>query len=109
MAPTVEYPTIKFVSYPVNVDGTRTGAQPILRHFPGCGHFGGGDGILLGTPELATQKQMETLLACKTCMGSRGLSSRNALSVTKESRTGAVCPTCNQQMTLTGTCDRCSD
>jgi len=62
---------------------------------------------MLGTPELATAKQMETLVACKTCMGSRGLSTRGAGSVKTESRTGDVCPTCSQQMPLTGTCDRC--
>jgi hypothetical protein len=108
LAHTVEYPSIKFVSYPVHLDGTRTGAQPRMRHFPGCGHFDGGDGTILGTPELATAKQMQTLLACKTCMGSRGLSSRGAGPVSKESRTGAVCLTCNQLMPLTGTCDNCA-
>jgi hypothetical protein len=62
---------------------------------------------MLGAPELATEKQMETLLACKTCMGSRGLSTRGAGPVKSESRTGAVCPSCSQLMPLTGTCDRC--
>jgi ssDNA-binding Zn-finger/Zn-ribbon topoisomerase 1 len=106
--PAVEYPAIKFVSYPVHLDGTRTGAQPSMRHFPGCGHFDSGDGAILGIPELATEKQMQTLVVCKSCMGSRGLSTRGAASVTKESRIGAVCPTCSQQMPLTGTCDRCA-
>jgi ssDNA-binding Zn-finger/Zn-ribbon topoisomerase 1 len=107
MARTVEYPSIKFVSYPVHLDGTKTGAQPRMRHFPGCSHFDGGDGTIPGTPELATKKQMETLNVCKTCMGSRGLSTRGAGSLKTESRTGVVCPTCSQQMPLTGTCDRC--
>jgi hypothetical protein len=108
LARTVEYPNIKFVSYPVHLDGTRTGAQPRMRHFPGCGHFDWGDGTILGTPELATAEQMQVLLACKSCMGSRGLSSRDAGSVAKEGRTGAVCPSCNQLMPLTGTCDNCA-
>jgi hypothetical protein len=108
LARTVEYPNIKFVSYPVHLDGTRTGAQPRMRHFPGCGHFDWGDGTILGTPELATEEQMQILLACKSCMGSRGLSSRDAGSVANESRTGAVCLTCNQLMPLTGTCDNCA-
>lgn len=107
MARTIEYPSIKFVSYPVDLDGTKTGAQPRMRHNPGCSHFDWGDGTTLGTPELATKKQMETLVACKTCTGSRGLSTRGAETAKTESRTGEVCPTCNQLMPLTRTCDRC--
>jgi hypothetical protein len=48
------YPQIRYVVYPVHRDGTLTGAQPRLRHDPGCGHFDWGDGVALGTPVLAT-------------------------------------------------------
>ena len=30
-----------------------------------------GDGTILGTPELATEEQMQILRACKTCIGTR--------------------------------------
>jgi hypothetical protein len=49
-----EYPEIRYVVYPVHRDGMLTGAQPRLRHDPGCGHFDWGDGVALGTPVLAT-------------------------------------------------------
>jgi hypothetical protein len=108
MASTIEHPGIRFVSYPVHLDGTRTGAQPRKRHNPGCGHYDWEDGTIPGTPEPATGKQMETLPACKACIGSRGLSSRDSRSAAKEGRTGEVCSTCYQLMPLTGTCDNCA-
>jgi hypothetical protein len=61
----MEYPDIRYVVYPVHRDGTLTGAEPRLRHYPGCGHFDWGDYTLLGTPVLATDDQMRTLKACK--------------------------------------------
>ncbi len=54
MAEEVEHPDIRYVVYPVHLDGTLTGAEPRLRHDPDCGHFEWGDGTILGTPVLAT-------------------------------------------------------
>src|ERR1700733_3050334 len=98
MAGVVENPDIRYVVYPVHRDGTLTGAQPRLRHDPGCSHFDWGDGTLLGTPVLATDEQM-----------SRGESPRDGRRSVRERRTGGLCPTCNQMMPLTGVCDNCAD
>jgi hypothetical protein len=43
-----------------------------MRHDPGCGHFKWPGGILLGTPVLATEEQMRSLKACKSCIESLG-------------------------------------
>jgi hypothetical protein len=67
-----------------------------------------GDGTILGTPQLATEVQMQTLRACKTCIGTRGNSSTDARHDLKDGRTGRLCPTSNQMMPLTGVCDNCS-
>jgi hypothetical protein len=107
MAGTVEHPDIRYVVYPVHRDGTLTGAKPRLRHDPGCSHFDWGDGTLLGTPVLATEEQMRTLEACKTCIESRGESSRDARQSVRDGRIGGLCPSCNQVMPLTGICDNC--
>jgi hypothetical protein len=104
----VEHPGIRYVVYPVHLDGTLTGAQPRLRHDPGCSHFDWGDGTLLGTPVLATEEQMRSLSACKTCIESRGESRRGGGQVVREGRTGGVCPVCSQVMPLTGFCDNCA-
>jgi hypothetical protein len=61
-----------------------------------------GDGTILGTPQLATEVQMQTLRACKTCIGTRGNSSTDARHDLKDGRTGRLCPTSNQMMPLTG-------
>ena len=71
VAGTVEHPDIRYVVYPVHLDGSRTGAKPRLRHDPDCSHFEWRDGTILGTPELATEEQMHTLRACKTCIAAR--------------------------------------
>jgi len=104
----VEHPDIRYVVYPVHLDGTRTGAEPRLRHDPDCSHFEWRDGTVLGTPELATEEQMQTLRACKTCVETRGESSRSGLDSVKEGRLGDVCPACSQVMPLTGICDNCA-
>ena len=104
-----EHPEIRYVVYPVHRDGTPTGAQPRLRHDSVCSHFDGGDGVLLGTPKLATEEQMRSLSACKTCIASRGESPGGGGQVLPEGRTGGVCPVCNQVMPLTGVCDNCAD
>lgn len=74
MTAEVEHPDIKFVVYPVHLDGTLIGTQPRRRHYPDCGHFEWRDGRRLGTPVPATDDQMHTLKACKTCIASRGKS-----------------------------------
>lgn len=71
MVGTVEHPDIRYVVYPVHLDGTPTGARPRLRHDPACSHFEWGDGTVLGTPQPATEEQMQTLRACKTCIETR--------------------------------------
>jgi hypothetical protein len=109
VAGTVEHPDIRYVVYPVHLDGTRTGARPRLRHDPDCSHFEWGDGTtILGTPELATVEQMQSLRACKTCIATRGESRKDARHGMRDGRTGEVCPTCNQVMPLTGACDNCA-
>jgi hypothetical protein len=103
----VEHPDIRYVVYPVHRGGTLTGAQPRLRHDAGCGHFDWGDGILLGTPVLATEEQMRSLSACKTCIESRGESPVSGGQGVREGRAGGVCPVCSQVMPLTGVCGNC--
>jgi hypothetical protein len=107
MAGTVEHPDIRYVVYPVHLDGTRTGAKPRLRHDSDCSHFEWRDGTILGTPELVTEEQMRTLRACKTCITTHGGSPADTRERMKDGRTGEVCPTCSQVMPLTGICDNC--
>jgi hypothetical protein len=71
MASEVEHPDIRYVVYPVHLDGTPTGADPRLRHHPDCSHFEWRDGTVLGSPQQATDEQMQTLRACKTCIETR--------------------------------------
>jgi hypothetical protein len=71
MPEAVEHPDIMHVVYPVHMDGTLTGAKPRMRHDPDCGHFKWGDHTL-GTTVLATDQQMQTLKACKSCINRRG-------------------------------------
>jgi hypothetical protein len=108
MAAVVEHPDVRYVVYPVHVNGVPTGAQPRLRHDPDCSHFEYRDGTVLGTPQLATEEQMQTLRACKTCVETRGGSRGGGRHDTKDSKTGGLCPTCNQTMSLTGVCDNCA-
>ncbi len=109
MASKVEHPDIRYVVYPVHLDGTPTGAKPRLRHDPDCSHFEWGDGTRLGTPQLATEEQMQTLRACKTCIETRrGQGGSSSPRDGKDGRTGGMCPTCHQSMPLTGICDNCA-
>jgi hypothetical protein len=108
VAGTAEHPDIRYVVYPVHLDGSRTGAKPRLRHDPDCSHFEWRDGTILGTPELATKEQLHTLRACKTCIAARAESPEDARSSMNDGRIGEVCPTCNQAMSLTGVCDNCN-
>ncbi|MGI8451397.1 MAG: hypothetical protein ACR2MP_30275 [Streptosporangiaceae bacterium] len=108
MAGTVEHPDIRYVVHPVHLDGTTTGAKPRLRHDPDCTHFEWGDGTVLGTPQLATEEQMQTLRACKTCIEARLGPQGGDRHDGKNGRTGELCPTCNQTMSLTGVCDNCA-
>jgi len=95
MAGTTEHPDIRYVVYPLHLDGTRTGAKPRLRHDPDCSHFEWRDGTILDTPELATEEQMRTLRACKTCIATRDESRGDARDRMTDGRTGGVCPTCS--------------
>lgn len=106
MTEAVEHPDIRYVVSPVHLDGTLTGAKPRLRHDPDCSHFEWGDGTILGTPVLATDEQMRTLRACKSCIDRREWRGDTRQSV-QEGRPGRLCPTCNQVMPLTGICDNC--
>jgi hypothetical protein len=108
MAGMVEHPDIRYVVYPVHLDGTPTGAKPRLRHDPDCGYFEWGDCTVLGTPQLATEEQMQTLRACKTCIETRRGPRSGSPHDGKDGRTGRLCPTCNQTMPLTGICDNCA-
>jgi hypothetical protein len=108
MAGLVEHPDIRYVVYPMHVDGTPTRAKPRLRHDPDCSHFEWGDGTVLGTPQLATEEQMQTLPACKTCVEPRHGPRDDSRHDGKDSRTGRLCPTCYRTTPLTGICDNCS-
>jgi hypothetical protein len=108
MAGAVEYPDIRYEVYPVHLDGTLTGAKPRLRHDPDCSHFEWGDSTVLGTPQLATEEQMQTLRACRTCIATHRRLRGSSRQQEKDGRTGALCPTCNQTMSLTGVCDNCA-
>lgn len=103
----VEHPDIRHVVYPVHMDGTLTGAQPRLRHYPDCTHFEWRDGLRLGTPIPATDEQMRTLRACQSCVSSRGGSSGSSQATARDTRTREVCPTCCEVLPLTGRCDNC--
>jgi hypothetical protein len=109
MASEVEHPDIRYVVYPVHLDGTPTGAVARVRHDPDCSHFEWGDGTVLGTPLLASDEQMQTLRACKTCIDTRhGRRGSGGLGAGRDGPTGEICPACFQTMPLTGTCDNCS-
>ena len=108
MAGEVEHPDIRYVVYPVHLDGTPTGAEPRLRHDPDCSHFEWGDGAILGAPQLATEEQMQTLRACKTCIGARGGMRGGGRQDMTDGRTGGLCPTCYQTMPVTGICGSCA-
>ena len=108
MAAAIEHPDVRYVVYPVHLDGTPIGAAPRLRHDPDCSHFEWGDGTVLGTPQLATEEQMQTLRACKTCIETRRGPRDGSRHDGRDGRTGALCPTCNQTMSLTGICDNCA-
>lgn len=108
MADQGEHPDVRYVVYPVHLDGRPTGDPPRLRHDPDCGHFEWGDGTRLGEPVLATEDQMRTLRACKSCLERRGVVAGSSRQGARDGRTGALCPTCYQEMALTGVCDNCS-
>jgi hypothetical protein len=107
MAEAVDHPDIRYVVFPVHRDGTLTGAKPRLRHDPDCSHFEWGDGTILGSPLLATEEQMRTLKACKSCIERRRESRGHAGQRVMNGRPGRLCPTCNQVMPLTGMCENC--
>lgn len=71
MSAQIDYPDIRYVSDPVRFDGTLTGRPPRKRHYEDCGHFKMRGGIVLGTRVLATDEQMRTLEACRTCVRRR--------------------------------------
>lgn len=91
----------------MHIDGTLSGDPPTARHYRDCGggHFTWtGRSEPLGEPVPATEEQMRTLPACKNCIGRGEGADVNS---TRESRHGKICPTCQQQMPLTGICDFC--
>lgn len=104
-----DYPDIRYVVYPTRRDGTLIGTKPRMRHDLECGggHFEWGDGVLLGTPVLATDEQLRTLPACQHCAdrrdGLKGNPSRRS-----EGRLGDICASCHQVMPVTGVCDNCA-
>jgi hypothetical protein len=108
MVDAVEHPGIRYVVYLVHLNGVPIGVQPRLRHDPDCSHFEWRDGTALGTPQLATEEQMRTPRACKTCMETRRSSHGGRHHDMEDGKTGGLCPACNQTMPLTGVCDNCS-
>jgi hypothetical protein len=71
MSTGLEYPDIRYVVYPIRLDGTLSGKPPRKRHDPECSHYNFRGGRRLGTPVLATEEQMRTLEACTTCINKR--------------------------------------
>ena len=71
VAQEVEYPQIRYVVPPTRMDGIPTGQAPRMRHDLGCQHFEWPDGTALGEPKLATEEQMHSLRACKSCVKRR--------------------------------------
>jgi hypothetical protein len=104
----VEHPDIRYVVYPVHLDGTLTGELPRMRHDLDCGHFEFRGGVRLGTPVLANEEQMRTLKACNSCVNRRSGSLRVGSPDRVSAKVGQLCPTCHQAMPLTGLCDNCS-
>ena len=100
------FPDIRYVVPPSRMDGTPTGEAPRMRHDPDCGHFKWPDGTMLGVPKLATEEQMRSLPACKSCIERLGSSetSRSAHS----GRYGEQCSSCGMTLPLTGVCDDCA-
>jgi hypothetical protein len=106
----IEHPDIRYVSYPVRIDGTRTGAPPRYRHYAECGggHFDMGGGEVVGTPEPATEEQMLKLPACSDCVNKKkARSSYRRASDYELVRGERLCPTCHQVMPITAVCDNC--
>ncbi len=68
MTSPVEHPDIQYVIAPRHLDGTPAGTKPRMRHHADCSHFDMRGGVRLGSPVLATDEQMRTLRACKTCI-----------------------------------------
>lgn len=103
----ISHPEIKYVVPPVDMNGVVTGEAPRRRHDLDCGHFKFDDGTVLGTPQLATQKQMRDLPPCKDCVSR--MSSPDGVSRTRGSTgpTGPLCPTCFVATPLNGKCDTC--
>lgn len=102
-----EHPDIRYVVYPVHMDGTPTGKPPRMRHDPDCGHFDWGTGEILGTPRPATPEQMTSLGACDSCVARRSSTRTSHYLRQAEGKLGGICPSCRQTMPLTGICDNC--
>lgn len=105
MSEEIDHPQIRYVVPPTRLDGTPTGQAPRMRHDPDCGHFVWEDGERLGEPVSATDEQMRTLPACKSCIQRRGESQRQWLH--PRGAYGGPCPTCGLTLPLTGICDNC--
>jgi len=71
MSSPVDHPDIRYVIPPTHLDGTPIGIKPRKRHHADCGHFKWPGGIVLGTPVLATEEQMQALRPCKSCIARR--------------------------------------
>lgn len=109
MTAELDHPEIRYVVYPVHLDGTLTGEQPRMRHDLDCGHFEFRGGVRLGTPVPATDEQMRTLKACTSCINKRFDSGRiDSAGYSSIQRVGDLCSICHQTMPLTGICDNCN-
>lgn len=66
------WPTVEWVKEPVDLEtGNRSGARIRMRHFLDCIHWhreAGSDRLLGQPPTLATDNQMSSLPACKSCV-----------------------------------------
>ncbi len=104
----IEYPGLIWVKDPVNFEtGKRTGARPRMRHHEDCWHLKDDDGRPIGPPPYrASEEQMRTLPACKTCAGETGGGSARPRSAA-DRRVGEICPTCFQELPVKGQCQNC--
>ena len=109
VAQEVEYPQIRYVVPPTRMDGIPTGQAPRMRHDLGCQHFEWPDGTALSEPKLATEEQMHSLRACKSCVERQGRSGSTASRSARRDRYGELCPNCGLTLPLTNrVCDYCA-
>lgn len=111
MSTSVEFPGLIWVKDPVDLQGNVTGFPPRRRHHEICWHFCvNAAGTMVGPPPYrATDEQMRTLPACKTCAETESGASSAAGSPAGQARRGEICAACFIERPLFGACPNCGD